>query len=141
MSLVCYRTCTDYPTLTDKCLALEAAQEANCDVLGEKKAMAGHLRRCQHATAKEKGIAALEAPTKADQKAAAKRKQEKASDEADQADDEAGSAGNGRKKRKLVATVEKSFSQSSRQAISIGKLKSSMEKTSREMAGRTARVR
>ncbi|KAJ6628436.1 hypothetical protein B0H10DRAFT_1940605 [Mycena sp. CBHHK59/15] len=82
----------------------EAVKEASCDVLGEKKAMAGHLRHCQHATAEEKGIAASEVPTKADKKATAKHKQEKAVEEDDQADDEAGSLGNGRKKRKIRAS-------------------------------------
>ncbi|KAJ6620220.1 hypothetical protein B0H10DRAFT_2216262 [Mycena sp. CBHHK59/15] len=79
--------------------------------------MAGHLRHHQHATAEEKGIAASEVPIKVDKKAVAKRKQEKAVEEDDQADDEAGSAGNGRKKRKIVATVEKSFSQSKLQVF------------------------
>ncbi|KAJ6579999.1 hypothetical protein DFH09DRAFT_830369, partial [Mycena vulgaris] len=77
--------------------ALTSAIEAGCNVNGEKKAMAGHLRRCAHAMAKEKALAAQVSPTKAEQKASA-------DDEAD--------VTQGRKKRKMVKAVEKSFTQS-----------------------------
>ncbi|KAJ7664843.1 ribonuclease H-like domain-containing protein [Mycena rosella] len=95
--------------------ALASAIEAKCDVNGEKKAMAGHLRKCPHATATEKSMAAEVNPTKAEQKAtqatvseASKRAREaRASD----ADDE-GAVPEGRKKRKMVKAVEKSFKQS-----------------------------
>ncbi|KAK7034286.1 hypothetical protein R3P38DRAFT_2518969, partial [Favolaschia claudopus] len=67
-------------------------------VNGEKGAMAGHLRRCEYATAEEKALA--------------KRKQG-GREEADVDADHEGAGGpGGRKKRKLVKAVETSFSQS-----------------------------
>ncbi|KAJ7793330.1 ribonuclease H-like domain-containing protein, partial [Mycena leptocephala] len=95
-------------------LALAAALEAACDVNGEKTAMAGHLRRCDHATKAEKEAAASEVPTKADKKAAAKRKQEKKAEGGDETDEGESS---GRKKRKLAAMVTTSFSQSKLQVF------------------------
>jgi hypothetical protein len=53
------------------CVALASAVKGNCDVNGEKKAMAGHLRRCTHLTAAENALAAEVHPTKAQQKATA----------------------------------------------------------------------
>ncbi|KAJ6624903.1 hypothetical protein B0H10DRAFT_1942862 [Mycena sp. CBHHK59/15] len=92
--------------------ALASAIEGKCDVNGEKKAMAGHLRRCAHSTAAEKARAAEVNPTKAEKKAteseAAKHAREAT---ASDADDEA-PVTSGRKKRKLVKAVEKSFTQS-----------------------------
>lgn len=82
---------------------------------GEKKAMAGHLRRCTHATTKEKALAAEVNPTKAEKKSTeasvaetTKRAREAT---ASYADDEAGVT-QGRKKRKQVKRVEKLFKQS-----------------------------
>ncbi|KAJ7175217.1 ribonuclease H-like domain-containing protein [Mycena crocata] len=79
--------------------------------------MAGHLRRCELATAEEKALAARAAPTKKDKEAAEKRAKEKrkqvAGGEDDaEADDEGAGGSSGRKKRKLVQAVETSFSQS-----------------------------
>ena len=71
-------------------LALASAIAAKCDVNGEKKAMAGHLRRCAHATAQEKAAAAKVNPTKAETKKAqvaegeaAKRAREATASDAD----------------------------------------------------------
>ncbi|KAJ6534826.1 hypothetical protein B0H19DRAFT_1271523 [Mycena capillaripes] len=93
--------------------ALASAIEAKCDVNGEKKAMAGHLRRCNHSMVAVKALAAQVSPTKAEQKAAesgaAKRAREP---DAVDADDENTVTGRSRQKRKLVKAVEKSFKQS-----------------------------
>jgi hypothetical protein len=95
---------------------LAAALEAACDVNGEKTAMAGHLRRCDHATKAEKEAATSEVPTKADKKAAAKRKQEKKAEGGDETDE---AESGGRKKRKLAAMVTTSFSQSKLQVFRV----------------------
>ncbi|KAJ6546775.1 hypothetical protein B0H10DRAFT_2243447 [Mycena sp. CBHHK59/15] len=92
--------------------ALASAIAAKCDVNGEKKAMAGHLRRCAHATVQEKAAAAKVNPTKAETKTtqvaegeAAKRAREATASDADDKDD------TGHKCKKVKA-IEKSFKQS-----------------------------
>ncbi|KAJ7310799.1 hypothetical protein DFH08DRAFT_822898 [Mycena albidolilacea] len=71
--------------------------------------MAGHLRKCPHATAEEKALAAKESPTKAEQKAAQVAAAKRARDaSASEADDEGG-ASQTRKKRKKVQAVERAF--------------------------------
>ncbi|KAJ7314449.1 hypothetical protein DFH08DRAFT_821463 [Mycena albidolilacea] len=58
----------------DMVAILASAVEGNCDVNGEKKAMAGHLRRCTHLMAAENALAAEVNPTKAQQKATESKK-------------------------------------------------------------------
>ncbi|KAF8194386.1 ribonuclease H-like domain-containing protein [Mycena galopus ATCC 62051] len=91
---------------------LAAALADKVDVLGEKKAMAGHLRKCPHATQAERDLAATHVPTEADKKS----KRKVASDTPGDVDDESAQRGEQsgeRKKRKLVAAVETSIRQSS----------------------------
>ncbi|KAJ7115136.1 ribonuclease H-like domain-containing protein [Mycena crocata] len=97
--------------------ALTAAQNKDKHCNGEKTAMAGHLRKCEFATAAEKALAAREAPTKkekeeAEKQKAAKRKHVGIGEDNTDADDE-GTGGAGiQTKRKRVLAVETSFSQS-----------------------------
>ncbi|KAJ7227341.1 ribonuclease H-like domain-containing protein [Mycena pura] len=93
--------------------ALASAMEAREDVNGEKKAMAGHLRKCPHSTTAEKAAAATVNPTKAEQKAAESQAAKRAREsDASDADDEARETGVVKKKRKRVKAVETSFKQS-----------------------------
>ncbi|KAJ7692074.1 ribonuclease H-like domain-containing protein, partial [Mycena rosella] len=63
-------------------------------VNGEKKAMAGHIRKCPHATAKEKAVAAEVNPTKAERKSTQVTEAEAS-----------------KRAREATAAVEKSFKQ------------------------------
>ncbi|KAJ6608461.1 hypothetical protein B0H10DRAFT_2226773 [Mycena sp. CBHHK59/15] len=79
--------------------------------------MAGHLRKCEFATAEEKVLAAWAAPTKKEREEAEKWEKTKhkqaGGKEADvEVDDEGAGGSGGRKKWKLVEAVETSFSQS-----------------------------
>ncbi|KAF7375831.1 DUF659 domain-containing protein [Mycena sanguinolenta] len=92
------------------CSALQDAIDAGRSCNGEKSAMAGHLRRCAHASEAEKVLAAKVAPTQSEKKAAEKRKLEKTpASDGNAADDEGGSSSERGTKRKKV---EKSFMQS-----------------------------
>ncbi|KAJ6453219.1 hypothetical protein C8R47DRAFT_1329389 [Mycena vitilis] len=93
----------------DQALKDAVAAEKSCN--GEKSAMAGHLRKCAHATPAEKALATKTAPTKSEKKIAEKRKLEKTASDFDgnTADDEdCGSSQRGAKRKK----VDKSFTQS-----------------------------
>ncbi|KAK6977096.1 DUF659 domain-containing protein [Favolaschia claudopus] len=93
--------------------ALESALSNKKSVNGEKGAMAGHLRRCEYATAEEKALAVRFAPTKKEKQELEKKRKQGGREEADvDADDEGAGGSGGRKKRKLVKAVETSFSQS-----------------------------
>ncbi|KAJ6573792.1 ribonuclease H-like domain-containing protein [Mycena vulgaris] len=87
--------------------AVDASKSCN----GEKTAMAGHLRKCPHATPAEKALAAKTAPTQSEKKIAEKRKLEKTASDVNgnTADDEAGGSSQRGAKRKKV---DKSFTQS-----------------------------
>ncbi|KAK6997252.1 hypothetical protein R3P38DRAFT_2798765 [Favolaschia claudopus] len=75
--------------------------------------MAGHLRRCEYATAEEKALAVRFAPTKKEKQELEKKRKQGGREEADVDADHEGAGGpGGRKKRKLVKAVETSFSQS-----------------------------
>ncbi|KAJ7808340.1 ribonuclease H-like domain-containing protein [Mycena olivaceomarginata] len=91
--------------------ALQDAVDASKSCNGEKTAMAGHLRKCPHATPAEKALAAKIAPTQSEKKIAEKRKLEKTASDVDgnTADDEAGGSSQRGAKRKKV---DKSFTQS-----------------------------
>ncbi|KAJ6569750.1 hypothetical protein DFH09DRAFT_1313540 [Mycena vulgaris] len=97
--------------------SLASALSKKQDVNGEKGAMAGHLRRCEFATAEERALAARSAPTKKEKEEAEKQEKTKrkqaggGEDDVEAEDEDAGGAG-GRKKRKLDQAVETSFSQS-----------------------------
>ncbi|KAK7013534.1 hypothetical protein R3P38DRAFT_2546189 [Favolaschia claudopus] len=81
--------------------------------MGKKGAMAGHLRRCEYATAEEKALAVRFAPTKKEKQELEKKRKQGGREEADvDADHEGAGGSGGRKKRKLVKAVETSFSQS-----------------------------
>ncbi|KAJ7151980.1 ribonuclease H-like domain-containing protein [Mycena filopes] len=92
--------------------ALARAVAAGCEVNGEKKAMAGHLRRCTHSTAQEKALAALANPTQKEKKTAAAETSKRAREPAGSDADDEGVVAGSRKKRKQVKAVEKSFKQS-----------------------------
>ncbi|KAJ7203636.1 hypothetical protein GGX14DRAFT_398791 [Mycena pura] len=93
---------------------LELMEEEKTDALGEKSALAAHLRSCKHSTVAERKLAAEVSPTKKEQAEKAKEdsaaKRMRREGDEDLADDE-GSA-TGPRRRKTVKAVEGVFTQS-----------------------------